>query len=285
MQPTSESPPSKRLQWDSISAFLRYWLEENPLGGPERQVFETYYSTYRRRFSPYIQHCYAEQTQEIAAAIRSAASPALLEVGTGCGTEALWFSLLGADVTGIDLAADRLGVARARKEWLQAAIGTSLRVDFQRSSVFDFAPGRTFDLIWMEQTFHHLEPRDRVYSRLFELLRPGGTLFISETNGWNLLVQAQLFLRRGWRTRTSFIDERGIRVEYGNERITTPSALRKGLARAGFDVRATRSFRMLPDSDPPPAWLSVERSILKVFPALSTHYNVVARRPPPGAAG
>jgi SAM-dependent methyltransferase len=277
MHSTSLLTSDVRLTWDSISAFLLFWMRENPLTGAERQVFDRYYSSYRRRFGPYLQHHFAEQTREITAAIRAGGRPRLLEVGPGCGTESLWFALLGADVTAIDLAGDRLAVARARRDWLQRRLARVLPAEFVEGSLFDFTSPKAFDLIWMEQTFHHLEPRARVYGKLFDLLAPDGTLVISESNAWNPLMQLQLFMRRGFKTRTSFVDVQGRRIEYGNERITTPWALCRGLEAAGFAIRSVRPFRMLPNVvDPPERWLAMEDAILRRFPFLSTHFNIVA---------
>jgi len=279
MDSMNSTTSASHRSWPSISAFLQFWLRENPLQSPERQVFEKYYSGYRQRFGPYMQHHFSEQTREITEAIGKSTSPRLLEVGAGCGTESLWFSILGAHVTAIDLAEDRLGVARARKAWLQENSDLGLHVEFKESSIFDFRPQQNFDLIWMEQTFHHLEPRERVYTKLFELLKPGGTLVISEANAWNLPLQLQLFLRRGFKTKTFFVDKNGNRIEYGNERITTPFALCAGLRSAGFEVAQVRSFRILPNLNPPSAWLAIEEKILKLLPFLSTHFNLVARKP------
>ena len=266
-------------EWPTIAAFLRFWLEENPLTGRDREVFDRYYRNYRRSFSPYMQHHFAAQSREVIELIRAQPSARLLEVGAGCGTEALWFALHGARVTAIDIEGTRLATARARRDWLAARRGQPIDVEFVEASLFDLEPAGTFDLVWMEQTFHHVEPREDVYGALFALLRPGGTLVISEVNAWNLALQLQLLLRRGWRTRRTFVDARGRRLPYGVERITTPGALRRGLEAAGFRGTSIRPFRLLPNSSPPAAWLPVERAIVDALPLLSTHFNVVSNRP------
>lgn len=170
-------------------------------------------------------------------------SPRVLEIGARFGTEASWFALNGAAVTAIDVTEERLQVGRARKEWLDRIQGQSLPVDLQNISLFRFAPAEKFDLIWMEMTFHHLEPRRLVYGALFDLLRPGGVVVICDANGWNSFLQLQFFLRRGFKTKIHFVDNSGETIEYGNERITTPFALRRGMRRAGFVVRSARAFR------------------------------------------
>jgi 2-polyprenyl-3-methyl-5-hydroxy-6-metoxy-1,4-benzoquinol methylase len=286
MDATGEPPQSSALDdaserpdWSTVADFLRFWLENNPLAGEDRAVFERYYRNYRRSFSPYIQHHVAGQSREVLELIRRRPSPRLLDVGAGCGTEALWFALHGAQVTAIDIQTARLETARARCEWLGRQRSRPVPAEFIETSLFDLDPARPFDIIWMEQTFHHLEPRADVYGTLFRLLRPGGTLVISEVNGWNVPLQLQLFLRRGFKTRKTFIDSRGRSLQYGNERVTTPGALRRGLERAGFHRTSIRPFRLLPNSNPPRGWLPIERALVGALPFLSTHFNLVADKP------
>lgn len=128
-------------------------------------------------------------------------------------------------------------------------------------------------------TLHHLEPRPLVCRKVYELLRPGGRLVICEANGWNLLLRLQFFLRRGFKTKIFLTDPEGRRVEYGNERITTPFALCRGLRRAGLRIDSVQSFRLLPSMSPPSWWVGVDAAILSIAPFLSTHYTVVATKP------
>lgn len=264
--------------WTSIDDFLDFWLRHNPLTGRDREVFDRYYTSYRQNFSPYIRHHFANQSREIVGEIRARRNPRLLEVGAGCGTESLWFALSGARVTAIDIATDRLAVARARRAWLNDRRSEPLDASYVEASLFDYEPAEGFDIIWLEQAFHHLEPRTQVYQRLAHLLAPQGTVIISECNAWNPPMQLQLFLRRGFKTRTHFTDPRGRLIEYGNERITTPGALGRGLEKVGLRVRSIRPFRMLPNSNPPASWLSVERSLVRALPFLATHFNIQATK-------
>jgi SAM-dependent methyltransferase len=267
-------------QWSDISDFLAYWLHSNPLRGAERKTFDTYYSGYLRRFGPYIRHHYAQQSQEMTALVRARGGPRLLEIGAGCGTEALWYALQGAHVTAIDLSVERLAAARARQAFMSARMPESMpSLRFVETSLFDFEPAEPFDLIWMEQTFHHLEPRQDVYPKLFSLLKPDGSVVISESNALNIPVQAQLFFRRGFKTRVRVRDPQGHWVEYGNERITTAGALSRGLRAAGFRIESIRSFRTLPNVDASPNLLELERRVVSLLPWMATHYNVVAVRP------
>lgn len=265
-------------EWTNISDFLQFCFTNQILNEGEKAIFERYYENYRKDFNPYLRHHFAEQTREVTEAIRKRQSPNVLEVGTGCGTEALWFAALGANVTTIDLRRDRLSVAKARRDWLEGVLGQKLEIEFVESSVFDFKPEKRFDLIWMEQAYHHIEPRAKLAPLLYQLLNSGGECHVSEANAWNVLLQAQLFTIRGFHTKGQFVDDAGNAHSYGDERITTPFALRRALRRAGFAEAWSRNFRLLPSSNPPSWWLGVEASILKVLPALSTHYNVVGKK-------
>lgn len=264
-------------QWKTIDEFLVFWLQNNAmLEGQDRVTFRTYYQNYLKSFSDYNRHYYAEQTRDISAQIRAGGSPDLLEVGTGCGTEALWFAYLGARVVTVDMNRERVRVARARKRWLEENLGLKLDIEFVEMSIFDFESEPRFDLIWMEQTYHHVEPRAQLGPKLLSLLRPGGHCHISDANAWNPLLQLQLIRVRGFKTLTHFTDDNGNKLPYGNERITTPIALRHSLRKAGFKTVSSRNFRMLPNSNPPRAWLRIEMVLLKIFPFLSSHFNVEA---------
>ncbi|MDP3655582.1 MAG: class I SAM-dependent methyltransferase [Brevundimonas sp.] len=270
--------PDDARKWPSIAAFLQFWLNGDFLEGAEKKEFDHYYGSYLRQFGPYVRHQYSEQTREISEEIASRTRPRLLEVGAGCGTESLWFNMLGATVTAIDLNTPRLDVARMRQEKLRE-LGFASQVKFEEASFFDFSPEEDFDLIWMEHTFHHLEPRAAVYAKILQLLKPGGGIFINEVNGWNPLLQLQFFLQRGFKTKTWVEDKDGNLVEYGNERITTPYALQRALRKQGFVVETVRRFRILPNLNPPKGWMSIEKALLVVFPFMATHFNIVAYKP------
>ena len=210
-------------------------------------MFDAYYVGYRGRFGRYIRHHYSDQSAEIAALIRSRQTPRLLEIGGGCGTEALWFALQGARVLAIDVNEERLAVARARKEVIERGIGRPLDIEFRFCSLFDLDAPAAFDLIWMEQAFHHVEPRDKIYSTIARLLAPEGHVVISEANGWNPLLQLVLFRKRGFQTIVDRTTADGQHILYGNERITIPSAMARGFEEAGIQQEAVRYFRALPN--------------------------------------
>jgi SAM-dependent methyltransferase len=271
--------PDFATDFPTIADFLDWWLRHPALPAPHDAVFNSYYAGYRARFGRYIRHHYSDQSAEIAALIDAKKSPRLLEIGGGCGTEALWFALKGARVLAIDVNDERLGVARARQEIIERGIGHPLDIEFRHCSLFDLDARAAFDLIWMEQAFHHVEPRDKIYSTIAGLLAPHGHVVVSEANGWNPLLQLMLLRKRGFQTIVDRTGPDGGRVLYGNERITIPSVMARGFERAGIQQEAVRYFRALPNTAASEALMPLEHAIPQFAAPLFSHYNYVGHKP------
>ena len=169
--------------------FLEKWLQKNWLEPSLQGVFDRYYTSYRRFFGPYIKEQYNNRLAEVLGIIKSRRNPVVLDVGSGCGTESLYFSLIGCRVLGIELNSDRFDVALARKSILEGMIKKPVDCEFIRASIIDLNISNTFDLIWMEEAFHHLEPRNKIITMLSRLVKPGGYLVITESNALNPLIQ------------------------------------------------------------------------------------------------
>lgn len=260
--------------------FLRLWLDTPRLEGQPQTTLERYYASFRASFPPRMQDYYADQLQEVTELVRARPGLNVLEVGCGCGSESLWLALHGAHVLGLDVRADRIETARARAGVLADAIGRPLDLNFETRSLLDLDPeSEQFDLIWMEQAFHHLEPRDTVVRHLGALLRPGGWLVISEANALNPLIQAQLFRQRGLKTIVSYTDGEGREHLYGNERILSAAALSRLMAGIGIERRSLRHFRVFPNHTLFASLDGVERRLARNWLApLTTHYNYVGRK-------
>ena len=263
---------------ESISDFLEWWLRNPVLELDNHTAFDRYYAGYRKHFGPYARHYYEDQTREVCALISQSLAPRLLEVGCGCGTEAIWFALLGARTVAIDINTKRLAVARARQAFVEKAIGRSLVLEFRHQSLFDIGGSEMFDVIWMEQVFHHLEPRVEVYSAVSRLLTPGGSVVISEANGWNPFLQAVVFCKRGLKTIVDRRSPKGGRVLYGNERITIPSVLARGFRASGVERQSVRYFRTMPNTRIADGLLPLEHVVPRLAAPLFSHYNFVGRK-------
>lgn len=173
-----------------ISEFLALWLSKETLPEAEQKILWQCCASYRQHFPPRL-HYYRRQTDEIMESLRRNPGARALEIGCGTGTESLWMAMRGAQVDAIDLSQERFRTATTRKAVLERELGRPLSCRFINETVLD--------LLWMEQTFHHPEPRGALFDKLASILRPGGHVVVSdEASGLNPLLQAQLRSRRGF---------------------------------------------------------------------------------------
>lgn len=100
----------------------------------------------------------------------------LIDLGSGPGVDAVFLSVQGLDVTGVDLSAD--AVARARK-WAELA-GAS--ADFVQGDVLDVPlPDSSADVVTDSFVFHNMrdEARGRYADEVHRLLKPGGLFLLN----------------------------------------------------------------------------------------------------------
>ena len=262
-----------------ITDFLKIWLRQTTLSDAARKLLDDYYKKWRGLDAHRLCHWYRNQVREIEALIADGEQPRLLEIGVGSGTEALWFAWLGADVTGIDVLPYEVDVANERLGILEQQSGRTLNCDMRTCPVLQFTDSEGFDVIWLEQAFHHLEPRAEVVAKLSELLRPGGKIVFSEANALNPLLQLQIFMQRGFKT-TVEVQLDGHTTIWGNERILSAAALQKALATAGIRKTELRYFRLFPSHAMFDSLFWLEKwltavSHVKILAPIYSHYNFV----------
>ncbi len=115
-----------------------------------------------------------EATVELAD--RAGVMPGLkvLDVGSGLGGSVRY---LAAErecyATGVDLTQEYIDVSFALAE----LVGLKGRVDFRQGSALDlpFDDG-TFDLVWTQHTQMNIEDKNKFYSEMARVLKPGGRL-------------------------------------------------------------------------------------------------------------
>lgn len=214
------------------------------LSGPARQVFETYYEHFDANADYWLQN--AELAYEyIYGFLANASHPRILDVGCGVGTESLAFASHGASVIGIDVTESYLNCARER---LSLFGQQRLDVEFSFANILDMPSSRSFDAVWMNQAYHHLEPRAEVVGKLANMVRGGGYIFISDTNAWNPMVQLMLFRARGFQTIRQYQDADGAVRLYGRERVTTAGAVVRAFAKYGFRCVSRKYYKIFPNS-------------------------------------
>lgn len=99
----------------------------------------------------------------------------ILEVGSGVGTESVFLSVRGMNVTGVDLSSSAVGIAKQ----LADLYGTPAQFKQGDALNLDFADG-SFDVVCDQGVFHHLtdEERPLFAKSIARVLKPGGMLLL-----------------------------------------------------------------------------------------------------------
>jgi phosphoethanolamine N-methyltransferase len=121
----------------------------------------------------------AQTTDELCTRLGRSLRPGVrvLDVGSGIGGAAFHLAkTYGAKVTGIDLAEEMVAVAHERA----GQLGMNGSVKFLLGDVLEEKFAEPFDIIWSRDAFMHIPDKGRLFSRLFELMAPGGRLVITD---------------------------------------------------------------------------------------------------------
>jgi len=121
----------------------------------------------------------AETTENLCNRLGETLRPGIrvLDVGSGIGGAAFHLATrFGAKVTGIDLAEEMvaIGLERARQ------VGLAEDIRFILGDVLETSLPTRFDLVWSRDALMHVPDKSRLFSRLFELLDPGGRIVITD---------------------------------------------------------------------------------------------------------
>lgn len=102
----------------------------------------------------------------------------ILDVGCGTGREAIAFTKMGFDVTGIDISPNMItkAIENAKKEGLD--------IDFKAQSVVDIAyPAKSFDYVLFSRAVYSYIPtkklRVKMLKKIRDILKPDGMLFFT----------------------------------------------------------------------------------------------------------
>lgn len=107
---------------------------------------------------------------------------AALELGCGSGWLALALARRGAQVTGVDISAAAIDIARAYYETVRDTVAGSVsyRVADLNTIVL---PPEAHDLVVVKSTLHHLVALDHVIEQIHGTLKPGGLLWVMDASG------------------------------------------------------------------------------------------------------
>ncbi|CAA6811326.1 MAG: Unknown protein [uncultured Sulfurovum sp.] len=262
----------------SPSEFLMIWFNNALLEEEEQTLFNRYYTSYLKSFPPRIQYFYDKQLEGAMKILSKIDNPKVLEVGCGLGSESLFMALHGANVLGIDIDDKRVNTAKCRKDVMEKQLDTKLNCDFKNISVLELDEVEQYDLIWIEQAYHHLEPREMVSEKISLLLKPNGYLVISESNALNPLIQLALFKQRGFETINYHTDSQGLKRPYGNERVLTARRLIKNFKKYTIENKRIEYFRIFPNSHYFDKLLIFEKVFPKFLSLFFTHYNYIGQK-------
>lgn len=101
-----------------------------------------------------------------------------------------------SDVTGININPKLFGLAQCRKKVTETYLNKNLNCNLYNKSILDIDSNDRYDITWMEQAFHHIEPRKKIINKISSIVKPEGFIVLSEINVWDPLNQLCFFKAR-----------------------------------------------------------------------------------------
>ena len=107
----------------------------------------------------------------------------LLDVGAGLGESSVYFALLGADVTAVDISPGMVECAVK----LGKLHGVEIRGAVQSGEHMD-VPEDYFDLVYVANTIHHVTDKDSLFRQIHKALKSGGRFFSYDPLRYNPVI-------------------------------------------------------------------------------------------------
>ncbi len=107
--------------------------------------------------------------------VKPLAGKRALDVGCGAGLLCEPLARLGAEVTGVDAAAENVAAAKAHAE------GAGLAIDYRHGELSALGLGQ-FDLVTSMEVIEHVEDKTAFVAQLAAHLAPGGLMILSTPN-------------------------------------------------------------------------------------------------------
>jgi 2-polyprenyl-6-hydroxyphenyl methylase / 3-demethylubiquinone-9 3-methyltransferase len=126
-----------------------------------------------------------------ARSLRPLAGKRALDVGCGAGLLCEPLARMGADITGIDAAAENIAVAGAHAE------AQGLAVDYRNVGIESLAPVAPFDLVTSMEVIEHVTDPAAFVRGLADALAPGGLMIVSTPNRTAASKLAMITLAEG----------------------------------------------------------------------------------------
>jgi len=209
------------MQAFELPSHLFRWCLTNTSSGNAVYSYEICFGQYLKIADgdSYLWRSYDRRLKPLIREISVRDKPRVLEVGSGFGHDLVWAACRGAHATGVEVNSEFVEISNRTKVAIERHTGQQVIVDIRRCNLLNMPDGQQFDVIFMKDVFHHLEPREEVVAKLGHLLSSGGTIIIVEPNAFNPLIQLQMFRIRGFRTVVEKTDATtGDTYLFGNER-------------------------------------------------------------------
>lgn len=129
----------------------------------------------------------------------------LLDVGCGLGESSTYFALRGAEVTATDISAGMLEATRR----VARSHGVSVHTELCPAGSLP-CEDASFDVVYVANTIHHLQDRDRFLDEVHRVLRPGGWFYSWDPLAYNPLIN--IYRRIATEVRTE--DERPLGLDF-----------------------------------------------------------------------
>ena len=278
------SQTTEKIIWDFLDEINKE-LRFPAISEKNHQTLKKYYSGWDEGFPLTKQYYYIERLAPVVDLIKKGKIKKILDIGSGCGTESIFFSSLGCCVVGIDLSEERISCAEERKAYYEKILGQKLNIDFKLGSLFDASIAEKFDASWLMEAIHHIDPPLGALKSSYDLLKENGSIVISDPNALNLLVQIKLFLKRGFSFHKKVLNPKtNEMISYGDENIFSVWKIKKMLKVAGFRLIKTSYQGFLPSNkfiEDNFKKFKLLEDLLKKVPILkniSKGYTIIAQR-------
>lgn len=215
----------------------------------EYKILKTYYSGLNSKNVKHIAHSQARLLVHIIKYVRSSLEPPrILDAGCGLGSHAIFFSLLGADVVGVDLSEERLRIANKRIKYYEQKYNTPLRVKFYLKSVLRFYELGKFNIVWSNQSISHIHPVQDFLHVAWRNLKNGGYLIICDSNGLNPYVAFDAWLVHRERGVYKLVKDPDTceLVTYAQERMFNPLHLKTLLSKSNYNTQLIEYHGFVP---------------------------------------
>lgn len=118
---------------------------------------------------------------------------AVLEVGSGAGAHSALFAQRGAEVTSLDITANRVAATARKLDWVDTHGHFVVQGDAES---LPFHDGQ-FDIVYSNGVLHHTPKTDAAIREVYRVLRPGGLAAIMLYARYSFEYWINLFLIRG----------------------------------------------------------------------------------------